>query len=133
MPVVLQKINPPTLPDAPAIGYSQITVVEPGKMVFISGQIASRRDGGPTPDSLEDQTEIAMRNLAHALESVGGTMENVAAMRVYVVDLKPEHTGEAFAVMKRFLGDVLPTMTVVGVTALAAAQYKIEIEATAVV
>ena len=134
MPVSLEKINPPTLPDAPSIGYSQITVAEPGgKLVFISGQVAWRRDGGAVPGALEEQTRIAMQNLVHALEAVGGTVANLAAMRIYIVDLEPQHTETLLPVMKGFMGDVLPTMTVVGVTALAATDLKIEIEATAVV
>lgn len=133
MPVTLEKINPPTLPNAPAMGYSQITVVEPGKLVFISGQVAWRPDGSAPPDTLEEQARVAMGNLVHALEAAGGGVENIAAMRIYVVDLKPEHTTTALPVLQSFLGGVIPTMTVVGVTGLAAADLKIEIEATAVV
>lgn len=133
MTVKIEKVNPPTLPDAPSFGYSQITVAEPGKMAFIAGQVALRPGGGRPPEGLEDQTRIAMQNLVHALEAVGGGVGNLVAMRIYIVDLQPDDTEALMKGAGAFLGDVLPTMTVVGATGLAVAGLKIEIEATAVV
>lgn len=47
----LTRLNTTTLPDLGAAGYSQITTIEPGRLAFISGQVAWRREDGTTPSS----------------------------------------------------------------------------------
>ena len=54
----LVRLNPPSLPNAGEIGYSQITVMEPARMAYVSGQVAWRPGGEPVPDSLVEQMEI---------------------------------------------------------------------------
>ncbi len=56
------RLNPPSLPDASQMGYSQISIVEPGRMAYISGQVAWRPDGEPVPDSLAEQMKIVSQN-----------------------------------------------------------------------
>ena len=67
----ITRMNPPTLPDAGSIGYSQISVVEPGRLAFISGQVAVHADGSPAPDDLAGQAKLAAENVRKALEAAG--------------------------------------------------------------
>ena len=66
----LVRLNPPSLPDAGKIGYSQITVMEPARMAYVSGQVAWRPGGEPVPDSLVEQMEIVAINAKAALAAV---------------------------------------------------------------
>lgn len=34
------RLNPPSLPDASVVWFSHITIVEPGRLAFVSGQVA---------------------------------------------------------------------------------------------
>ena len=132
MPDLVTKVNPPTLPDAPAIGYSQISVCDPGKLVFISGQVARQSDGSPVPEGLSAQATVAMGNVVRALEAVGATVANITSMRMYLVNPSEEDFSTVIPSLQPFFGNVIPTFTAIGVTALAENALKIELEATAV-
>ncbi|MEO0870440.1 MAG: RidA family protein [Pseudomonadota bacterium] len=133
MPNIVQKINPPTLPDAPSMGYSQISVCEPGKLVFISGQVAWQPDGSPVPDDLIDQATIAMGNVIKALEAVEAGPENITSIRMYIVNPALDDFMRVAPALSSYMGETIPTFTALGVTNLGGEGLKIELEATAVV
>ena len=60
-------------------------------MVFISGQTAgdARKNIGGG-DSVLEQARQAFRNLETAMEAAGGTLKDVVALRIYVVDYQAE-------------------------------------------
>ena len=124
----IMRLNPPSLPDAGQAGYSQISIVEPGRMAYVSGQVAWRRDGGPVPDSLAAQMEIVASNARAALAAIGATPQDIVIARVYVVDLTPERLE---AMMPAFLATfegARPCVTGIGVAALAAPDLQVEME-----
>ncbi|MDQ0317263.1 RidA family protein [Amorphus orientalis] len=122
------RLNPPTLPDAGAIGYSQITRVEPGPMAFISGQVAVRPNGEPAPDDLVEQTKIVGANAKAAVAAVGATMKDVVMARVYMVDLTPDRLAAASSELFGIFEGEQPSLTGVGVAALAAPDLQLEME-----
>ncbi len=132
MPSVV-KLNPPGMPDAGPLGYSQVAIAATGRMVFISGQVAIPRDGSPVPAGLEDQTRIVLENLETALAAAGATVDDVASLRIYVVDLDPVQVGPLMALVAARFGGQAPALTGIGVSALAGPEFRIEIEAVAVV
>jgi 2-iminobutanoate/2-iminopropanoate deaminase len=76
--------------DAPAplqgAPYSQ--AVRAGDFVFISGQLGLHPDeDGPVSDSVEEQTEQALANLAAILEAAGSDMSRVVKTTVYLTAL----------------------------------------------
>lgn len=127
------KLNPAGLPDAGALGYAQVAIAAPGRMVFISGQVAIPRNGAPVPTGLEDQTRIVLENLETALAAAGATVDDVASLRIYVVDLDPAQIGPIMGQVATLFRGQAPALTGVGVSALAGPEFKIEIEAVAVV
>jgi len=129
----IEKMNPPTLPDAAALGYSQIAVAPPGRMVCVSGQVAVSADGGEVPIDLADQLPVVLRNLGHALDAAGATPMNVVSLRIYVVDLDPDRIGPLMAPIAAMFGGQAPALTGIGVSALASPTFKVEIEAVAVI
>ncbi|QPH55786.1 RidA family protein [Pontivivens ytuae] len=124
----LTRLNPPTLPNAAELGYSQITTVEPGRLAFISGQVARRPDGQPTPDSLVEQTKIVAANARAALDAVGAAPTDVIMARIYMVDLTPERQEEMIPHLLAVFEGAQPSVTGIGVAALAAPDLQIEME-----
>ena len=110
-------------------GYSEAVTSEINgvKSIYVSGQIGSG-------DSFEAQMRSALSNLEATLEASGATMNNVVKMNTYIVDYTPETLEEFRRVRKELMGELkMPASTLVGVEALALPEWKIEIEAIAVV
>lgn len=124
----ITRLNPPSLPNAAEMCYSQISVVEPGRMAYVSGQVAWRPGGEPVPAGLAEQMRIVAINAKAALDAVGASPRDVVIARVYVVDLTPERLE---ALMPPFLATfdgAQPCVTGIGVAALAAPDLQVELE-----
>jgi enamine deaminase RidA (YjgF/YER057c/UK114 family) len=133
MAVEIKKLNPSTLPDAGPLGYSQVAIAPLGRMVFISGQVAVSADGTPVPPELSDQLTIVIRNLVLALAAAGATPNNVVSLRIYVVDLDPKLIATLMQPIAEMFAGQAPAITGIGISALASPEFKLEIEAVAVV
>ncbi len=116
------------MPDAGKAGYSQISVVDASRLAFVSGQVAWRADGGAVPDTLAGQMPVVIDNLQSALAAIGADTCDIAQMRVYMVDLTPDSVDVAMTMIATFLGGVQPSLTGVGVAALASPELLVEIE-----
>ena len=127
-------INPDSLFGSLPYGFSQIVVATGKRIVFISGQTAW--DEGKNivgKDSVLEQAKQAFRNLEKAMEAAGGTLEDIVALRIYVVDYQAEcGTAIGTALREVFSSENPPASTWIGVSALADPEFLIEIEATAV-
>lgn len=124
----IQRINPPELFDSTPNGHSQGSIAESGKLAFFSGQVAWSPQQSEPPESLAEQAQMVTANLQVCLDSVGATRDDIAMARVYVVDLTPERLQEAFPALLDFFGDAYPSLTGIGVQALAGPDLQIEIE-----
>ena len=124
----LTRMNPATLPDAGALGYSQITIAEPGRMAFISGQVAWRPGGEPAPETLAEQAELVVSNAKAALAAAGASPQDLAMIRAYVVDLTPERLDVLWPYIHALFDGAQPSVTGIGVAALAAPGLQLEIE-----
>lgn len=79
-----ETVNPKKLFNSTQYGFSQIAISNPGKMIFISGQVAWDENFQIVGDNnLEIQTQKAIENLKIAIESVGGTLEDIMMLRIY--------------------------------------------------
>ena len=127
-------IQPPELFPSERFGFTQVVTAAPGRLVFVSGQVAWDENlqlvGG---DDLAAQAEKALANLGAALRAAGATPADLTSLRVYVVDYEPRHAGALAPVLAKFLaGAAPPAQTLLGIKALAAPGLLIEIEAFAV-
>ena len=129
-----EYINPDSLFPSLPHGFSQIVVASGKRMVFISGQTAwDERKNIVGGDSVLEQARQAFRNLEKAMKEAGGTLEDVVALRIYVVDYQAEcGTAIGIALREFFSTQNPPASTWIGVSALADPEFLIEIEATAV-
>ena len=104
-------------------------------MIHLSGQTAwdaeKRLIGG---SDLQAQAEQALSNVQTALVAAGGTLDDVVTLRIYIVDYQPDRDGIAIvnALQAVFSPEKAPTTTWIGVQSLANPDFRIEIEAMAV-
>jgi len=127
-------VNPPSVFPSLEHGFSQAVAASGRRTLYVSGQTAwdsqKRLIGGA---DLEEQARQAFTNLRAVVEAAGATLADVVALRIYIVDYRPEKAlpvGRAFRHF--FSGDVKPASTWIGVAALADPGFLIEVEATAV-
>jgi enamine deaminase RidA (YjgF/YER057c/UK114 family) len=124
----LTRMNPASLPDAGAIGYSQITIAEPGRLAFISGQVAWRPNGEPAPESLAEQAVLVVKNARAALDAIGASAQDLVMVRAYMVDMTPERLDVLWPHIHALFDGAKPSLTGIGVAALAAPGLQLEIE-----
>jgi len=124
----LTRLNPSTLPATEELGYSQITISNPGRLAFVSGQVAVPGNGEPIPGDLAGQTDRVIGNLAKALEALDASPLDIVQLRIFVVDITPAVVGAVMEKVGHFLAGAKPSLTGVGVPGLASPEFLIEIE-----
>src|SRR5918996_3368316 len=96
-----EHVNPGSLFPSLPLGFSQVVIATGRKMVFVSGQTAwDARKNVVGRDSVLEQARQAFRNLEKAMEAAGGTLKDIVALRIYVVDYEAE-SGTAVGVVLR--------------------------------
>ena len=115
--------------------YSHVAVASGTRTIYIAGQVSIDEKGAVVgAGDIGAQTEQVMRNLGKCLEAAGASFEHVVKITTYVVNYKPELRAAIGKARTPFFGDrPPPASTLVGVSALAAPEWLIEIEAVAVV
>jgi len=126
----VSRLNPKTMWDMTSFGFSHITVVEPGRLAFLSGQIATTLGSEGVPEDLASQARLATANLAAALKELKASAQDIIMLRVYVVNADREKFQQAVAPLRQLVGDAMPSITTVGVQALYMPEIKVEIEMT---
>lgn len=113
--------------------FAQATQAEAsGRFVFISGMTARNAEGGITGvGDITAQTHQVCQNLKAAVEAAGGTLEDVARVDVYVLDI--DQFDAIHAVRRQYFTGVAPASTMVEVSRFVRPEYLIEINAIAVV
>lgn len=124
-----QRINPPGL-STPAT-YSHIVRV--GNTLYIAGQVGADAQGRVVGPGMVEQVERVLENLQIALKSQGADFSHVVKITVYTTDVAAYRDPAAAAVRAKYFGGHPPASTLVGISRLASPEYKVEIEAIAVV
>jgi len=123
--------NPDGIFNSLQYGFSQVVVS--GKLVFVSGQVGWNADEEIVGEGeLKVQMEQSLKNLRTALESVGASLDDVTALRIYIVDTVIDTPGAISEPLTTYFGDQPPAATWIGVTRLADKAFLVEVEATAV-
>jgi enamine deaminase RidA (YjgF/YER057c/UK114 family) len=113
--------------------YSQgIKVTESKAVLFIAGQVAYDKEGGPTcRGDFKGQAREAFKAIKALVEAQGGTLDNIVKINTYVTDVR--YRADLVPVREEFFGKKGPASTLVQVAALAHPDWMVEIEAIAVV
>ena len=121
--------NPDTM-SRPA-GYTHVVKVD--QTVYIAGQVSVDADGTVVgKGDPEAQVRQIWRNLGAAVQSVGGTLQNIVKTTTYITST--DYMGAVRKVRDEVhQGSNPPTSTLLVVSALANPDFMVEIEAIAVV
>ncbi|NWD09084.1 Rid family hydrolase [Pseudomonas gingeri] len=109
-------------------GYSP--AVRAGNLLFIAGEVGFLPDGS-IPESVAEQTEVALERTKEILRLQGLTMADLVEVVSYHVNLK-DTVDEFLPVKARYTERPFPAWSIIGVEALALPQLKIEIRSVAV-
>jgi enamine deaminase RidA (YjgF/YER057c/UK114 family) len=124
-----EYLNPDALFPSLESGFSQIVVASGSRTIYISGQTAwdaNRQIVGGS--DLGQQARQALANLQTAVEVAGGTLADVVALRLYIVNYKPEQADAIGSALRQFFpAERRPASTWIGVAALAVSDFLIEI------
>lgn len=119
---------------APAHGYTHAVVTWPGKLIFLSGQVANDPSGQLVGrGDLKAQTEQVFANLKTALAAAGATFNEVVKITWYVKDYKPDALPVLRGIRDTYVNTTNPpASTLVGVASLFQDDYLIEVDVVAV-
>ena len=110
--------------------FSQGTVIPAGsRILFVGGQNGVGPDNKVVGDTLEAQTEQALRNVLAVLAEAGASQEDVAKLNIHVAAGQDINAG--FAASQSVWGDHATAITVLVVPAFADPDKLVEIDAIA--
>lgn len=110
------------------VGFSRALRV--GDRILVSGTAPIEDDGSSTPGDAEAQAERCLAVIVGSIERLGGSAEDVVRTRQYLVDAADaDAVGRAHG---RWFGDVRPVSTMLVVAGLLRPEWRVEIEAEAI-
>ncbi|MCX7304993.1 MAG: RidA family protein [Hyphomicrobiales bacterium] len=110
--------------------YSHGIEVPAGRrMVMTSGQLGVGPDD-VIPQSAQAQAELCFSNIAAVLAEAGLGIQNIVKINAYVTDRA--YMKDYMMVRDRLVGDPPPASTLMIVTGFTRAEFKVEVEVTAV-
>ena len=123
------KLTIPNLAEADPGLWSNC--IRAGELLFISGQVARRFEGGATMVGEDEyaQAKHIVARIRRICEAAGGSLEDLVKMTIFMVDIG-KNTEVWRARREYFRGD-FPASTLVEVRSLAGADTLVEIEAVA--
>ncbi len=111
-------VNPEAL--APAAGFSHAVVAAGATTVYLGGQTAHDAQGVCRGDTLLEQFDRALANLATALEAAGGAPEYLVSVQIFLTDAEAYRgsLGELGECWRGRLGRHFPAVSLFEVSAL---------------
>jgi enamine deaminase RidA (YjgF/YER057c/UK114 family) len=114
------------------VGYRR--AVRVGRHVWVAGTVAVDADGRPVaPGDAGAQAARCLEIIVSALAKAGARPEHVVRTRMFVTDMAPETQAAVGAAHAAVFSSCPPASTMLGVSALAAPEFMVEIEAEAVI
>jgi enamine deaminase RidA (YjgF/YER057c/UK114 family) len=110
------------------IGFTR--AIRVGDRILVSGTTANLPDG-TVPVEAGDQADLIFAEIIRHIEELGGTAEHVVRVRMFVTDIA--YADAVSASFSRHMKVARPTGTLVAISELYRAEWKVEIEAEAVV
>ena len=111
-----------------SIGFSR--AIRVGDRILVSGTAPVEPDGSSTLGDAGDQAERCLAIIRAAIEDLGGSIADVVRTRMFLTDpADAEAVGRAHGAV---FADVRPAATMVVVGALLRPEWRVEIEAEAV-
>ena len=105
--------------------------VRVGNRIIVAGTGPIEDDGTTTPGGAAAQAARCCELIIDAIEDLGGCAKDVVRTRMFLTDFADQDA--VGAVHARYFGDAKPAATMVGVAWLCGDDWKVEIEAEAVI
>lgn len=105
-------------------GYS--AAIQSGDLLFVSGQVGSRRDGSPEPE-FKAQVELAFKNLEAVLAAAGCRFDDIVDVTTFHTDPENQFGVIMEVKEKAFSTRPYPNWTAVGVNWLAGFDFEIKV------
>jgi enamine deaminase RidA (YjgF/YER057c/UK114 family) len=105
--------------------------VRQGNRIIVAGTGPVEPDGSTTPGGAAEQAARCCAIIVAAIEELGGSAADVVRTRMLLTD--PADQDAVGAVHARFFGAARPAATMAGVAWLCRPEWKVEIEAEAMV
>jgi enamine deaminase RidA (YjgF/YER057c/UK114 family) len=118
-----------TSPYERAFGFSRALRV--GNRILVSGTAPVEADGSSTPGDAAAQARRCFAIILAAIDELGGSAGDVVRTRMFITD--PADGDAIGAVHGELFGTIRPAATMVVVSALLRPEWRIEIEAEALV
>ena len=109
-----------------SVGFTR--ALRAGDRIIVAGTVDDRV---PPAESAGDQADRIYTLIGEYIEELGGTMADVVRVRMFVTDIADADA--ARAAFSKHLKAACPTGTLVAISALYRPEYKVEIEAEAVI
>jgi 2-iminobutanoate/2-iminopropanoate deaminase len=112
-------------------GYSRAIIVEgPGKTVYLAGVgTVEGPDGRSISGNFNAQAHAAFESLQETLKELGGSLEDLVSMTVYITDWR--YGPRLMEIRHTYFKDNFPTSALIGINALADPGMLIEIQSIA--
>jgi enamine deaminase RidA (YjgF/YER057c/UK114 family) len=104
--------------------------VKAGKTLYIAGQVGAGPDGKVVGPGMAEQLDRVLTNLGVALKSQGADFSHIAKITIFTTSIAEFR--EAAAVRAKHFGSNRPASTLVQISQLASPDFKVEVEAIAV-
>jgi reactive intermediate/imine deaminase len=104
--------------------------VRVGSMLYLAGQLGLGADGKLVPGGITPESEQAMENLKHTLESNGSSLDRVVSCLLLLADIRDREAFNA-VYQKYFAKGRFPARSAIGTSGLYAGA-RVEISCTAV-
>lgn len=129
-PLLIRTLQPENVVKPYKNRFSHGKLVPAGAAwLFTAGQTGVDVDG-TIGEGIEEQADLAMRNLHNIVVDAGMHADDVIKMTIYYID--PAHLPIIVAARNKYFGENFrPASTAVGISALARPEYLVEVEAVA--
>ena len=123
-----QRMSSPHVPEPPPQTWSNCLVV--GNQVFTAGMTARTGIAVEGGSSMYEQARAVFSKIKYLIEAAGGHMDDVVKVNIFVTDITRRE--EVWQARREFFTGHFPVSTLVEVSALAAPELLVEIEAVAI-
>ncbi len=126
-------IEPDGLPRAR--GYSHGVSADPGRTVWVAGQLGVDADGRLAGDTFPEQFDAALGNVVAVLEAADAEAGHVVSMQIFTTDVKAylDSMPDLGEIYRTHMDKHYPAMALLEVSALVDSSALVEITAVAVV
>ncbi len=125
-------VNPESLPSPR--GFAHAVVAEPGRVVYLGGQIGMKKDGSLS-DDLVEQFDQACANIVEALAAAGGKPEHVVSLQIFSTDVGEyaARTDEIGGAYRKHFGKHYPALALLATMELFEPAAQVELMGVAVI